>query len=108
MEAILGLCGGFDVIEARDGPEAVGKARQELPDLIILDVRMPRINGYEACRRLKELEETKDIPVMFLSARGQRQEIEEGLAAGAIEYMLKPFDPMHLISTVRDILDVYC
>lgn len=100
----LRTVGGFEVIEARNGLEAVEKAQQVLPDLIVLDIKMPRMNGYEACRKLKEIPELRDVPVIFLSAKGQRQEIEEGLSAGAADYILKPFAPEELIEKVRKLL----
>ena len=100
----LRTVGGFEVIEARNGLEAVEKAQQVHPDLIILDIKMPRMNGYEACRRLKEIPELRDVPVIFLSAKGQRQEIEEGLNIGAADYILKPFAPEELIAKVRKVL----
>ncbi len=100
----LRTVGGFEVVEARNGLEAVEKAQQERPDLIILDIKMPRMNGYEACRRLREIESLRDVPIVFLSAKGQRQEIEEGLSLGAADYILKPFAPEDLISKVRSIL----
>jgi two-component system alkaline phosphatase synthesis response regulator PhoP len=100
----LRTVGGFEVIEARNGLEALEKAQREQPDLIILDIKMPRMNGYEACRRLKEIESLRDVPVIFLSAKGQRQEIEEGLSVGAAEYILKPFAPEELIAKVTEVL----
>jgi two-component system alkaline phosphatase synthesis response regulator PhoP len=96
--------GGFQVIKAKNGAEAVEKAREETPDLILMDVRMPQMTGYEACAMLKEIPETKDIPVVFLSAKGQEQEIQEGMKAGAEEYILKPFAPDILTDKVREIL----
>lgn len=101
----LRTVGGFDVIEARNGLEAVEKAQELRPDLIILDIKMPRMNGYDACRRLKEIDELEDVPVIFLSAKGQRQEIEEGMSVGAAGYILKPFAPEDLIAKVRQVLE---
>ena len=69
----------YNVVQASNGQEAVEKAVAEQPDLILLDVSMPRLNGYEACKVLKAQESTKDIPVAFLSARGQETEIKHGL-----------------------------
>lgn len=100
----LRTVGGFEVVEARNGLEAVEKAQQVHPDLIVLDIKMPRMNGYEACRKLKEIPELRDVPVIFLSAKGQRQEIEEGLSAGAADYILKPFAPEELIAKVQALL----
>jgi DNA-binding response OmpR family regulator len=96
--------GGFEVIEAKDGQEAVEQAVAEKPALILMDVRMPRMTGYEACRKLKSMDDMKHIPVIFLSAKGQEQEIQQGLDAGAEEYILKPFAPEDLVNKVREIL----
>jgi len=96
--------GGFDVTQAANGAEAVERARAEHPDLILMDVRMPNMTGYEACRRLKESAETKDIPIVFLSAKGQESEIQQGLTVGAVQYILKPFAPDELVREVRSLL----
>ncbi len=96
--------GGFNVVKAKNGAEAVVLAQQEIPDLILMDVRMPQMTGYEACAALKEIPETKDIPVVFLSAKGQEQEIQTGMSVGAEEYILKPFAPDVLTNKVREIL----
>jgi DNA-binding response OmpR family regulator len=96
---------GYQVVEAVNGNEAVALAEQELPDLILLDVRMPEVNGYEACRLLKARASTRDIPIVFLSARGQDSEIKHGLALGAEEYILKPFAPDELYRRVGGILE---
>ncbi len=96
---------GFDVLLASNGVEAVEVAEAERPDLVILDVRMPRMSGYEVCRRLKENPQTASMPVVFLSAKGQDSEIQQGLESGAEEYILKPFAPDELIQQVRDILN---
>lgn len=95
---------GFQIIEAVNGEDAVQKATKEQPDLILLDVRMPKMTGYEACEALKKRPETKDIPVVFLSARGQEAEIKRGLELGAEEYILKPFAPDELYRRVEGIL----
>lgn len=95
---------GYEVIAASNGEEAVTLALQEVPDLILLDVRMPRMTGYEACAKIKENQATKDTPVMFLSAKGQETEIQAGLSAGAVEYLLKPFAPDQLISRIQAVL----
>lgn len=95
---------GFKVVEAFNGEDAVQKATREIPDLILLDVRMPKMTGYEACRALKAQESTRHIPVVFLSARGQEAEIKQGLELGAEEYILKPFAPDELYRRVEGIL----
>lgn len=96
---------GYDVIEAIDGEDAVKKAREDLPDLILLDVRMPNMDGYHACNLLKARDSTQGIPIIFLSARGQEAEIKRGLELGAEEYILKPFAPDELYRRVDGIFD---
>ena len=96
---------GYVVIEALNGKEAIKLAESEQPDLILLDVRMPKMNGYEACSVLKAQESTRGIPVVFLSARGQETEIKRGLELGAEEYILKPFAPDELYQRVGSILE---
>jgi DNA-binding response OmpR family regulator len=96
---------GYEVVAASNGEEAVALALQEIPDLIISDVRMPRMNGYEACEKIKAEEKTKDIPVIFLSAKGQDAEIQTGLNVGAAEYLLKPFAPDQLTSRIQAVLE---
>ncbi len=95
----------FDVVLATNGEDAVEKALQVEPDLILMDVRMPRMTGYEACRAIKESADGVDLPVVFLSAKGQESEISEGLEAGGIDYILKPFAPEELISEVKRLLE---
>jgi DNA-binding response OmpR family regulator len=96
---------GFEVLMAVDGEDAVEKALEQRPDLIIMDVRMPRMTGYQACAKIKGIEEIRDIPVVMLSAKGQEAEIQTGLNVGAYEYILKPFAPDELIQRVKEILD---
>jgi two-component system alkaline phosphatase synthesis response regulator PhoP len=93
-----------EVIQAVNGLDAVEKAQKVKPDLILMDGRMPRMSGYEACVKLKEIASTKDIPIIFLSAKGQESEIKEGLTAGAHDYILKPFAPDELVNRVQEIL----
>lgn len=97
--------GGFQVVQASNGAEAVVRAQAELPDLILMDVRMPRMTGYEACKMLKTLPAVRDIPVVFLSAKGQESEIQTGLQSGAEEYILKPFAPDELAKQVQVVLE---
>ncbi len=95
---------GYEVIAATNGEEAVQIASREVPDLILLDVRMPRMTGYDACRLMKANPTLRDVPIVFLSAKGQEAEIQSGLDAGAEEYLLKPFSPAELTNRVRGIL----
>jgi len=95
---------GHEVSAAANGEEAVELATKVNPDLILMDVRMPRMTGYEACKVMKANPDLKDIPVVFLTARGQETEIQQGLEAGAEEYLLKPFAPDQLTNRVKAIL----
>jgi CheY-like chemotaxis protein len=97
--------GGFEVVAVTNGEEAVDAARRENPDLILLDVRMPKLTGYDACRRLKADPLLRHIPVVFLSAKGQETEVQTGIEAGAIEYILKPFSPDQLNKRVGELLN---
>ena len=98
---------GYEVQSARDGQEAVELARAEPPDLVLLDVRMPRMTGYDVCRALKADPALKQAPVVFLSAKGQDAEIRAGLDAGADAYLLKPFSPAELTEEIKSILSRY-
>ncbi len=96
---------GYQVITTNNGEEAVQAALREIPDLILLDVRMPRMTGYEACQKLKEQESMRNIPIIFLSAKGQESEVKMGLDSGAEEYILKPFSPDELVTRIKAILN---
>jgi DNA-binding response OmpR family regulator len=98
---------GHEVTPAANGEEAVQIASQLIPDLILMDVRMPRMTGYDACRVMKANPTLKDIPVVFLSAKGQESEIATGLEVGAEDYLLKPFAPDQLTERVRVILSKF-
>ena len=95
---------GHDVTPTSNGEEAFQQASQVMPDLILMDVRMPKMTGYEACRAMKADPALKDIPVVFLSAKGQDTEIQTGMDLGAEEYLLKPFAPDQLTQRIKEIL----
>lgn len=95
---------GHEVLVTSNGEEALETALKEVPDLILLDVRMPRMTGYEACKQIKANEKTGQIPVVFLSAKGQEAEVQTGIEAGAQEYILKPFAPDQLVERVKTLL----
>ena len=95
---------GHEVSQAANGEEALTLAKQVIPELILMDVRMPKMTGYEACRHIKADDILKNIPVVFLSAKGQETEIQTGLEVGASDYILKPFAPDQLIKRVSEIL----
>jgi CheY-like chemotaxis protein len=96
---------GHQITEAANGEEAVQLTKDVLPDLILTDVRMPKMTGYEACRMLKDDEATKHIPVVILSAKGQDEEIDKGRESGADDYIVKPFAPDQLAVRVAEILE---
>ena len=96
--------GGWDVTLAADGEECLVQAALEPPDVILLDCMMPKLDGYETCRRLKLDPALRHIPVIFLTARAQEAEVRKGLALGAVGYLIKPFNPMSLAAEIRQIL----
>ena len=95
---------GYETLLAHHGEEALQIAQAEKPDLIILDIMMPRLDGYQTCERLKASDETKQIPVVFLSAKAQASDIEKGKAYGVDDYLTKPFDPDTLVDTIERLL----
>jgi len=95
---------GYEVAVARDGSEAIRLAGTLHPALVVLDVMLPSVNGFEVCRFLRENRETKDIKILILTARGRESEVEKGLAAGAHAYMTKPFATRELVNAVAELL----
>lgn len=96
---------GFEVIVARDGQEALQLAQDRHPDLAVLDWMMPKATGLEVLRAIRANSATADIPVVLLTARASENDIQEGLDAGAVDYIAKPFSPQELATRVHDILD---
>jgi len=95
---------GHKITAAANGAEALELAPKVKPDLIMMDVRMPKMTGYEACREMKKIDDIKHVPVIFLSAKGQDEEKQTGIEAGAVAYILKPFSPDDLTRQIADIL----
>jgi DNA-binding response OmpR family regulator len=95
---------GYEVVQARNGEEAVQVALARRPDLAVIDVMMPRIDGYEATRQLRQHEETSRMPIILLTARVQEEDIARGFDAGADDYVKKPFSPQELGSRVQAVL----
>jgi DNA-binding response OmpR family regulator len=95
---------GHQVIPTANGEEALQMAQKEIPDLMLLDVRMPRLTGYEVCQQIKADTATQHIPVIFLSAKGQESEIAAGIELGAADYVLKPFSPDQLVERIKKVL----
>ena len=95
----------MDVIEAADGPSGVEKAREERPDVILLDVMMPGLDGWRVAEQLLEDDRTTTIPIIFLTARAEFRDRARGLDIGGVDYITKPFNPLELAPLVQRLLD---
>ena len=104
MEKMILSKSEYDVVTARDGVEGVEKAKNEHPDLILMDVVMPRMDGFEAVRKLREDDATKAIPVIMVTTRGELQSVETGYASGCSDYVTKPINGLELLTKVRSCL----
>jgi len=96
---------GYRVLIARDGQEAVDTMQRELPDLVLLDVMMPRLSGYDVCQRIRQNPAWAGVKIVMLTARGREVEMTKGLALGADAYVTKPFSTRDLMEQVRRQLD---
>ena len=96
---------GMEVLEAADGPSGLEKARSETPDVILLDVMMPGLDGWGVAEALLEDERTAEIPIIFLTARAEFRDRARGLDIGGVDYITKPFNPVELAPLVRALLD---
>jgi two-component system, NtrC family, response regulator AtoC len=97
---------GYEVLEAANGPEALRLVEEQGPDLILLDVMMPGMDGYEVCRRIKERQGEDFVPVIMVTARAETEAVVQGLEAGADEYVTKPFEPVELLARVKSMLRI--
>ena len=95
---------GYDATAASNGEEALDKIRQSKPDLVFLDVMMPKKNGYEVCREIKQTPDLRDIYVIMLTAKGQDVDREQGVGAGADEFITKPFGLLEIVARVKKVL----
>lgn len=95
---------GYEVTIARNGADAIELAERLCPDLIVLDVMLPAVNGFDVCRRIRAGNAVRDTRVLMLTARGRESEMEKGLAAGANAYMTKPFSTKELVDTIAGLL----
>ena len=95
---------GYEVLTALDGEQALEKAHAEHPDLIVLDIMMPKLDGYETCKMLKADPATKDVPVILLSAKGRNVDQKIGFEVGADDYITKPFSPRKLVERINALL----
>ncbi|MEL6604608.1 MAG: response regulator [Cyanobacteria bacterium J06614_10] len=98
---------GLDVTVARDGIEALQLLQGPPPDLVLLDIVMPKMNGYEVCRRIKTNSATQNLPVVLCSAKGEEFDRYWGMKQGADAYIAKPFQPTELVGTVKQLLQGY-
>jgi len=103
LEFLMRGC-GYEVRVARDGEEALRLAQEFRPDLLLLDVMMPRCNGFEVCRRMREDPATRAVRIVMLTAHGREAQIERGLALGADAYITKPFSNQELVARVKGLL----
>ena len=94
----------YELLVAMDGQEAVDKALADPPDLILMDVVMPRMNGFEAVERLRADDSTRDIPIIMVTTRGEGENVERGYAAGCTDYVTKPIDGAELIAKIKTYL----
>ena len=95
---------GFTVVRASDGAEGLERAREVLPDVVVLDVMMPRMTGYEVAAAMRSDPQTAEIPILFVTARAQSGDVERGMELGVDDYVTKPFDPLDLIARVNAVL----
>ena len=95
---------GYEVITALDGEQALEKLKTEKPDLIVLDIMMPKLDGYEVCKSIKSSPETRHIPVILLSAKGRNVDQKMGFDVGADDYITKPFSPRKLVERINQLL----
>ncbi|QRN98306.1 response regulator [Archangium violaceum] len=96
---------GYELLTARDGQEALDKAFVERPDLIFLDVLMPRLDGFQTCRALRLRSEMKDVPIILVTTRGEPHYVRQGFESGCTDYITKPFDGEELLAKVRSHLE---
>ena len=104
MEKMILNKGPFDLITAVNGEEALQKAIEERPDLILLDIVMPVMDGFETCRRLRDTEETSATPIIMVTTRGEVQNIEQGYSVGCNDYVTKPINALELMTKIKSLL----
>ena len=104
MEKFILRNGPYDLVTATNGEEGVRKASECLPDLILLDVIMPKMGGFEACRLIRSSESTSQIPIIMVTTRGEAANVEAGWANGCTDYVTKPINSIELLAKVRNFL----
>ena len=101
IDILMEILEEYDLVVAMDGESALEAVEEELPALILLDVLMPDIDGFEVCKRLKSIPETATVPIIFLSALSGDEEKQKGLDLGAVDFITKPFDPSEIQAKVK-------
>jgi DNA-binding response OmpR family regulator len=104
MERMILNKAGYVLITAKDGQEAVTKAMTERPDLILMDVVMPKMNGFEACKQLRGNDTTKGIPIILVTTRGEAESVESGYKSGCDDYVTKPINGLEVLTKVKSAL----
>ncbi len=104
MEKMILSQGAYDIIVARNGEEAVEAARDQRPDLILMDVMMPKLGGFDACRRLRETDDTRDIPIIMVTTKGEALSMERGYESGCSDYVTKPINATELLAKLQNVL----
>ena len=104
MEKMILNKGPYDLLTAKDGEEGVAIALQENPDLILLDIVMPKMDGFEACRRLRAEDATKETPIIMVTTRGEVENVEHGYELGCTDYVTKPINSLELMTKVKNYL----
>ena len=104
MEQMILNKAAYELVTAHDGRQAIAKANSERPDLILMDVMMPEMGGFEACKQLRSVETTRGIPIIMVTTRGEAESIEQGYASGCSDYITKPINGMELLSKLKNYL----
>jgi CheY-like chemotaxis protein len=104
VEQMILKKGQYELVTARNGEEAIAKAATELPDLILMDVVMPKMSGFEACRRIRESDGTRNTPIIMVTTRGEAQSVETAFDSGCNDYVTKPINGTELLAKLRNLL----
>ncbi len=104
MEQMILKKGAYDIVTARDGKEGIAKAVEVKPDLILMDIVMPNMNGFEAVKQLRQQEETKTIPILMVTTRGEAESMETGYESGCSDYVTKPINSVELLTKIKNFL----
>jgi DNA-binding response OmpR family regulator len=104
MEKMILASQPYTLLTAANGEQAVEKAVAERPDLILMDVVMPKMDGFTACRELRHREETRSIPIIMVTTRGEEENVQAGFESGCSDYLTKPINPPELLAKLRDLL----